>query len=87
LPDEAFEFGAACFIFISLTIAGEDPLGVLLMKLSPLDDGVGMQLMLAGRLRDCLSGFDFTDDLELELFGELASLESHGYSPLQRIPP
>src|SRR5215207_6369507 len=49
------------------------------MELAPLEDGVGMELVFAGGLRDCLPGFDLTDDLELELLGELTPLEGHGW--------
>jgi hypothetical protein len=40
LKNHAFEFGDAGFILISLTVAGKSALGVLVMELAPLDDGV-----------------------------------------------
>ena len=78
MPDHAFEFGDACFVLVGLAVAGEGALGVLLVELAPLDDRVGMKLMLARRLRDRLPGFNLADDLELELFSELTPLEGHG---------
>jgi hypothetical protein len=70
-----------------LTVGGESALRILLMKFAPLDNRVRVKLMFAGGLRHCFARFDFADDLELELFGELATLQGHGCSPLVRIPP
>jgi len=53
-----------------MTTAGECPIIVLAVLLSPLGNGVLGDLIFASSLSLGLSGFDFANNLDFELAGE-----------------
>ena len=66
------------FVGVAVAIALEGLSDILLLLLAPLAAETGMHLVLTCGLSQALASFDFADDLEFELFGELSSLAAHG---------
>ena len=77
LSDETFQFGDFGFFLVSVSLSGKGFLAVKSGLAFPFADAVGVQLVFAGGLRHGLSGFEFTQDLLFELFGENAAFETH----------
>jgi len=65
-----------------MTVAREGSLCVLGKLLTPFTNQVWVDLMLAGNGINSLAGIYLCEDVELQLSGELSSVQGHGFSLL-----